>query len=228
MNSPEAPQVLGSAPLVARSDADGIATLTLNRPAQFNALSGELLDALQDALDAVAPDPSIRVVVIAGAGRAFCAGHDLKEMLANDRGVRRRPFRRCCEVMLQPAFPAGDRAYTASRRRRLPAMPLAISRSPRPTQLRHLGDQFRLVLCDTAGAACAQCRPQAGVRDDFHRRIHRCANRACVGIGEPMSIAELVRIAAAGPVDHGKPADVVADAKALPPDRTRHRRRVPR
>ena len=61
-------------------DADGVRTLTLNRPKQYNALSEELLMALQDALDATAADRSVRVVVLAGAGKAFCAGHDLKEM----------------------------------------------------------------------------------------------------------------------------------------------------
>ena len=70
-------------PLVLRNDAQGIATLTLNRPAQFNAINVATLIDLQEALDAVANDPAIRVVVIAGAGRAFSPGHDLKEMLSN-------------------------------------------------------------------------------------------------------------------------------------------------
>src|SRR5215213_7663657 len=58
----------------------GVATLTLNRPEQYNALSSSLIDALQDGLDEIARDPQVRVVVIAGSGKAFCAGHDLKEM----------------------------------------------------------------------------------------------------------------------------------------------------
>ncbi|MDX9706012.1 MAG: enoyl-CoA hydratase [Azospira sp.] len=62
---------------------DGVTTLTLNRPAQFNSLSLEVLGALQAALDDIAADAAIRVVVIAGAGKAFCAGHDLREMRAN-------------------------------------------------------------------------------------------------------------------------------------------------
>ena len=70
-------------PLVLRSDASGVATLMLNRPMQFNALSMEMLDALQTALDAIAGDPSVRVVVVGAHGKAFCPGHDLKEMLAN-------------------------------------------------------------------------------------------------------------------------------------------------
>jgi enoyl-CoA hydratase/carnithine racemase len=61
----------------------GIATVTLNRPQQFNALSRALMQALQDALDAIAVDPGVRAVVLAGSGKAFCAGHDLKEMRQN-------------------------------------------------------------------------------------------------------------------------------------------------
>lgn len=88
-------------PLVLREDAGGTATLTLNRPAQFNAINGAMLAAMQDALDAIATDSSVRVVVIAGAGRAFCPGHDLKEMLANsNEAFIGDLFRRCCEVML--------------------------------------------------------------------------------------------------------------------------------
>jgi enoyl-CoA hydratase/carnithine racemase len=66
-----------------RHDLGQVATLTLNRPAQYNALSTGMLAALGSAFDALALDASIRVVVIAGAGKAFCAGHDLKEMRAN-------------------------------------------------------------------------------------------------------------------------------------------------
>ena len=70
-------------PLVLRQrDARGVVTLTLNRPDAFNALSESLLDALQTELHALADDPHARVVVIGAAGKAFCAGHDLKEMRA--------------------------------------------------------------------------------------------------------------------------------------------------
>ncbi|KAB2872765.1 MAG: enoyl-CoA hydratase, partial [Burkholderiaceae bacterium] len=66
-------------PLVlAERDARGVVTLTLNRPQAFNALSEAMLEALQTALDGVAGDANARVVVISGAGKAFCAGHDLK------------------------------------------------------------------------------------------------------------------------------------------------------
>jgi len=75
----------GNAQLLVRSDAGGVATLTLNRPNQFNALSEELLAALQETLEDIESDTSVRVVVIAANGRAFCAGHDLKQMRANPR-----------------------------------------------------------------------------------------------------------------------------------------------
>ena len=61
---------------------NGVATLTLNRPKQFNALSSALIDELQAALDRTAADPDVRVVVLAARGRGFCAGHDLKELRA--------------------------------------------------------------------------------------------------------------------------------------------------
>jgi len=86
--------------LLLRHDADGVATLTLNRPAQFNALSEALLADLLAALTAIGADESVRVVVIAGAGRAFCAGHDLKEMRANhDKAYMQQLFRGCARVM---------------------------------------------------------------------------------------------------------------------------------
>jgi enoyl-CoA hydratase/carnithine racemase len=89
-------------PLVLRTDrADGLTTLTLNRPGQFNSLSQAMLSALQGELDAIAADEAVRVVVIAGAGKAFCAGHDLKEMRANhDKGFMQALFRQCGELML--------------------------------------------------------------------------------------------------------------------------------
>lgn len=70
---------IGISPLL-RTTLDGTAILTLNRPRQYNALSGELLAALHNELDILAADESVRVVMITGSGNAFCAGHDLKEM----------------------------------------------------------------------------------------------------------------------------------------------------
>ncbi len=95
--------VTGNA-LLLRADAGGLATLTLNRPEQFNALSMELLAALQSALDAIARDTTVRVVVIAANGKAFCPGHDLKQMLANrTQDFVGRLFDDCCKVMMSIA-----------------------------------------------------------------------------------------------------------------------------
>ncbi len=69
-------------PFLLRDDQAGIATLTLNRPAQMNLLTLDMLGALQAAFDAIAKDPGVRVVVLAAAGKGFCAGHDLKEIRA--------------------------------------------------------------------------------------------------------------------------------------------------
>ena len=82
-------------------DERGVVTLTLNRPLAFNALSEAMLAALQAQLDAVAADDSARVVVLAATGKAFCAGHDLKEMRADPSlGYYQRLFAQCTQVML--------------------------------------------------------------------------------------------------------------------------------
>jgi enoyl-CoA hydratase/carnithine racemase len=88
-------------PVLLRSDADGIATLTLNRGAKFNALSTELMTAVEAELDAIAADTSVRVVTIAGSGKAFCAGHDLGEMSADpSEETIRALFRQCSRMMV--------------------------------------------------------------------------------------------------------------------------------
>lgn len=88
-------------PLLVRQDRGGVARLTLNRPDAFNSLSRDLLAALEAELQRIAADPAVRVVVLAGAGRAFCAGHDLKEMGAD---LAQAPvlalFEACSRVMV--------------------------------------------------------------------------------------------------------------------------------
>jgi enoyl-CoA hydratase/carnithine racemase len=87
-------------PVLLRSDADGVATLTMNRPAARNALTIGLMEALEAAIAAIAGDPSIKVVVLAGAGPAFCAGHDLREMRAEPtRAAYDRVFAICSRLM---------------------------------------------------------------------------------------------------------------------------------
>lgn len=82
-------------------DAPGVLRLTLQRPDAFNALSEALIDAVTEALTRIAADPAVRVVVLAGAGRAFCAGHDLREMRAQpSHDYYRRLFDRCTRMML--------------------------------------------------------------------------------------------------------------------------------
>ena len=87
--------------MLLREHAGGVVTLTLNRPEQFNALSQELLTELETALAEIAADPEARVVVIAGAGKAFCAGHDLKEMRAHpDLAFQQALFQQCSRMMM--------------------------------------------------------------------------------------------------------------------------------
>src|ERR1700730_17946995 len=95
-----------SAPVVLEAREDAILRLTLNRPEQRNALSVGLMTALSGALERAAADKACRVVVIAGAGPAFCAGHDLRELrelnaTANGREAYERVFAQCSALMLQ-------------------------------------------------------------------------------------------------------------------------------
>jgi len=84
-----------------RHDRDGVATLTLNRPGARNALSLALMSALQQELDRIHQDPAVTVVVIAGNGPAFCAGHDLRELRANPgREAYQALFGQCARLML--------------------------------------------------------------------------------------------------------------------------------
>jgi len=92
---------IGQEPLLLREDVDSIATLTLNRPEKFNALSEDMLTALQEALDSLAEDETVNVVVLAAAGKAFCGGHDLKEMRSNpDVDYYKYLFNKCSDMML--------------------------------------------------------------------------------------------------------------------------------
>ena len=87
--------------LIRQRDDRGVWTLTMNRPANFNALSEEMLGALQASLDAVAADETARAVVIAAEGKAFCPGHNLKEMLATpELAYYQRLFAQCARMML--------------------------------------------------------------------------------------------------------------------------------
>lgn len=129
-----------------RSVSAGIATLTLNRPQQYNALSSSLIDALQAAVDELSGDPTVRVVVIAGAGKAFCAGHDLKEMRAQrDPRFAENVFARFSKLML------------------------SLTRMPQPVIARVHGFAFAagcqlVAQCDLAVAASAAQFATSGVK----------------------------------------------------------------
>jgi enoyl-CoA hydratase/carnithine racemase len=88
-------------PILLREVHDGVAALTLNRPAARNALSMELMTLLTEELEDIGEDRSIHVVVLAGSGPAFCAGHDLREIRANPgREIYETLFRQCSKLML--------------------------------------------------------------------------------------------------------------------------------
>jgi enoyl-CoA hydratase/carnithine racemase len=100
--------------ILLRSDEGAVATLTLNNPAKLNALSDAMLDALLAAFDALAGDRAIRVVILRGEGRAFCAGHDLREMTDGRQA------------------PDGGRAYFEALFAKCSQMMLAITSLPQP------------------------------------------------------------------------------------------------
>ncbi len=91
----------GEAPHVLRQEDGGVVTLTLNRGERFNPLSLEMIAAIERELDRLAADRTARVVVLAGAGRGFCAGHDLKEMRAHsdDKPWQQKLFADCSRLM---------------------------------------------------------------------------------------------------------------------------------
>lgn len=99
MNAPLSPDA--TSPCVLKSESNGIVTLTLNRGEKFNPLSEEMMEALQAQLDAIVQDKSARVVVLAATGKAFCAGHDLKQMRASPSlDYYRKLFKQCSKLML--------------------------------------------------------------------------------------------------------------------------------
>lgn len=107
MSTAPAPAEAPSEPLVLREEADGgVVILTLNRPRALNALSLPLLHALHEELAAITEDKAVRAVVLRGAGRGFCAGHDLKEITGHrddpddGRAFFETLFESCTEVML--------------------------------------------------------------------------------------------------------------------------------
>ena len=141
-----APTVSAQAGSVLQTRSGGIVTLTLNRPEQYNALSSSLIAALQTAVDELSGDPSVRVVVIAGAGKAFCAGHDLKEMRAQ-----------------------GDPKFAESMFENFSRLMMSLTRMPQPVIARVHGFAFAagcqlVAQCDLAIAASAAQFATSGVK----------------------------------------------------------------
>jgi enoyl-CoA hydratase/carnithine racemase len=94
--APAAPE-----PVVLREEKGGIVRLTMNRPGAYNALSMALMTGLQDAFDAIAEDPTVRVVILRGAGKGFCAGHDLRELRSDtSEAFYHNVFATCSKLML--------------------------------------------------------------------------------------------------------------------------------
>jgi enoyl-CoA hydratase/carnithine racemase len=136
LEAPAVEQQVADEPVLLRSDAEGVVGLTLNRPEQYNALSRELLGRLQEELDRIKDDPGVRVVVITGKGRAFCAGHDLKEIAAErERGRLLELFGACSRMMLsltrlpQPVIALVDGIATAAGCQLIAACDLALATS---------------------------------------------------------------------------------------------------
>lgn len=123
-----------TAPLLLREDAVGITTLTLNRSSAYNSLSTPLMDALQTELARIAEDRQVRVVLLKGRGKAFCSGHDLKEIHGErTEAAIRAIFERCSKLMLslaalpQPVVAVVDGIATAAGCQLVAACDLAIA-----------------------------------------------------------------------------------------------------
>ncbi len=87
--------------LVLQELGNGVATLTLNRPRQFNALSEAMLTSLQEKLERITENNAVRLVILQGAGKVFCAGHDLKEMIATRKETYYKTlFKQCSRMMM--------------------------------------------------------------------------------------------------------------------------------
>jgi enoyl-CoA hydratase/carnithine racemase len=90
--------------VLSQRDARGVVRITLNQPRNFNALSTEMIAALQSQLEAIAKDDTVRAVVLAAKGNAFCPGHDLKDMAANaSEAYYQQLFKQCSKMMLSIA-----------------------------------------------------------------------------------------------------------------------------
>ena len=169
--------------ILLRDDEGPVATLTLNNPGKLNALSEAMLQALEAELGLLAGEGEIRVVVLKGAGRAFCAGHDLREMTdarqAEDGGLARfrALFEQCSRVMLaitrlpQPVIAEVHGIATAAGCQLVASCDLAVAAE---------GARFGVngvnigLFCSTPMVALTRARAaQEGLRDADDRRVRR-------------------------------------------------------
>ena len=182
----------GETEVLLLSDNGGITTLTLNRPSKFNALSVQLLGALEDQFARIGEDRSIRAVILAGAGKAFCTGHDLKEMRDSPgKQAVQALFQQCSRVMLamtripQPVIARvhGHRGRVSARRHMRPGG------RRRGCPIRGIRRQSRPLLLDTDGGARPQSTPQAIDGDAVDRLTDRCIDGAALRAHQPRRIA---------------------------------------
>ena len=145
-------------------DERGVATLTLNRPQQFNALSQEMMAALQTEFDALADDASVRVVVIGAQGKAFCAGHDLKQMKRRSSlEYYQSFFAQCTKLMMTiqrlpvPVIARVHGLATAAGCQLVAMCDLAVASARR--EIRGVGHQRRSVLLDARALRSAATSP---------------------------------------------------------------------
>jgi len=210
-------------PIILRErDARGVATVTLNRPQAFNALSEAMLVALQDEIDALAHDESLRVLVLAAAGKAFCGGHDLREMRAQPSlEYYQRLFAQCSKMMLSlrrlpvPVIARVQGIATAAGCQLVAQCDLAVASS----EARFAVSGVKLGLfCSTPGVALSRNIP---LKEAFEMLVtgdfidaHEAQRRGLVNrVAEPAALdAETARL-----VDSilAKPRAAVAMGKAL-------------
>ena len=156
-------------PFLIRTDDDGVTTLTFNRPGEMNALSEGMLAALQAELDGIADDHSVRVVILEGQGRAFCAGHNLKQMRANySLAYQKSLFNTCTKMMLsvlrlpQPVIAKVDGLATAAGCQLVATCDLAIASNS--SRFATSGINVGL-FCSTPGVAVGRALPRKHAMD---------------------------------------------------------------
>ena len=161
-----APVEAGLNPYVLSETQGGVRTLTMNRGERFNALSREMLEALERAIDDAGADPRVRAVVIAGNGKGFCAGHDLKELRAHE------------DPAWQP--PTSARAASTARREGRESRVRAAGRH-RSGERRFIKSVCREqlhALGSTGPASANRCRQRCrSVTESETERVARCSDQ---------------------------------------------------